>query len=148
MFIPMPLNAPSVFDNVTVSTGLGTPCAWNPKFSELGDKLAPVPIPLSVTGEPTTAALEVIVRYAMALPGAVGENTTLMVQVLLGATLESTAPQVPPAAVENIEPVENATVIPVTGLPLELVRVTVSGPLVTPTLVLGWKLSDAGDTVT
>lgn len=144
--IAMPFSCTSVFDNVSVCTALATPCASNPKFSEVGDKLAPVPVPVSVTGEPTTVALDVTVRYAMALPGAVGENATLIVHVPPSATGVA-ALQVPPAATANIEPVENAASIPVTGLPLELVRVTLIAALVAPTLVLG-KVTVEGDTKT
>lgn len=101
---------------------------------------------MSVTGEPTTVALEVTVRYAMALPGAVGENATLIVHVPPSGTGVA-ALQVPPGAATNMEPVENVASIPVTGLPLELVRVTLIGALVAPTLVLG-KMTVEGDTKT
>ena len=53
------------------------------------------PVPLSVTGEPVTATLALIVRLPFTRPVAVGENTTLIVQVLLAA---SVVPHVPPAA--------------------------------------------------
>ena len=82
----------------------------------------------------------------MALPTAVGENATLIVHVPPLATGVA-ALQVPPGAVANMEPVENVASIPVTGLPLELVKVTGIGALVAPTLVLG-KVTVEGDTKT
>ena len=82
----------------------------------------------------------------MALPGAVGENATLIVHVPPSGTGVA-ALQVPPGAATNMEPVENVASIPVTGLPLELVRVTLIGTLVAPTLVLG-KVTVEGDTKT
>jgi hypothetical protein len=83
----------------------------------------------------------------MALPAAVGENCTLMVHVPPSGTGVA-ALQVPPGATANIEPVENVASIPITGLPLELVRVTVIGALVAPTLVVLGNATVEGDTKT
>src|SRR5215469_13152855 len=132
----------SVFDNVTVWTALATPGASNPKSSELGVKVAPVPVPLNVTGEPTTVALEVMVRYANVLPTPVGENATLIVHVWPAGTGVAEL-QVPPGATANIEPVENVALMFVTGFAVELVTVTVIAALVAPTLALG-KLTVVG----
>jgi hypothetical protein len=54
---------------------------------------AATPVPVSVTGEPVIATLEVMVRVELTNPVAVGENTTLMVQL---APAASVAPHVPP----------------------------------------------------
>ena len=74
---------------------------------------AAVPVPLSVTGEPATVALDVIVNVAGTAPAAVGENTTLIVQAPVAVV--NVAPQVPPAApaARAYRGDENASVIPV-----------------------------------
>ena len=53
------------------------------------------PVPLRPTGEPVTVTLPVMVSVAFTRPGAVGENATLIVQVLAPARVPV---QVPPAA--------------------------------------------------
>src|ERR1700674_2797001 len=53
------------------------------------------PVPERATGEPATGTFAVIVTVPAAGPKAVGENTTLIVQVLPATKL---TPQVPPAA--------------------------------------------------
>jgi len=58
--------------------------------------VATAPVPVNDTGEPVTAALEVMVTVPTAGPVDVGESTTLIVQV--PANTVNVAPQVPPAA--------------------------------------------------
>jgi len=55
---------------------------------------------LSDAGEPVTATFPVMVKVSFAGPSAVGENTTLTVQVAAGF---KAAPQVPPAVPAGLE---------------------------------------------
>jgi hypothetical protein len=96
--------------------------------AEMPTIAAAVPVPLSVTGEPVTVALEVIVSVALINPTAVGENTTVIVQdPAIGVNV---VPQVPPARENRGD--ENASAIPVTSTVPVLLRVRVRAALVPP----------------
>ncbi len=94
----MPLSvAFPVLLNVNVCGGLVVPVVTVPNASELGETLAIAarPVPVNATGELVTVTFPVTVAVPFAVPAAVGENTTLMVQVEAAARV---APQVPAAA--------------------------------------------------
>jgi hypothetical protein len=91
------------------------------------------PVPLKLTGDPVTATLPVIVSVPVTLAagGAMGEKTTLMVQV---APKASVAPHVPPAAPAGLEKrgEEKASAIPVRFAVPVLLSVSVFAALVEP----------------
>ncbi len=90
-------------------------------------------MPLSVTGEPVTVTLAVMVSVAGTAPTAVGENTTLIVQV---APAFRVAPQVPPPAEREYRGDEKASVIPVPVAVPVLCSVRVCAALVVPVATL------------
>ena len=89
------------------------------------DRVA-TPVPVSVTGEPVTATLPVIVTVPFAAPVAVGENTTLIVQL---PPAPSVAVQLPP---ERVNGAVTATVTPVRAAVPVLCSVSVRVELVVP----------------
>ena len=111
-----------------VCAALVVPATRLAKVSEVGDtvtvRTAAMPVPLSDTGEPLTVTFAVMVTEPVDATAAVGEKTTLMVQVP-GAGV-SVAPQVPPAAPVGLEKgAVTTTVIPVTLAVPVLCRVRV-----------------------
>ena len=73
-----------------------------------------VPVPLNPTGEPETATLAVIVAVPLAgAGGAVGEKTTLIVQVDVAARVAVQVPAPPCATVARENGPVNATMMPV-----------------------------------
>ena len=91
--------APSVevFFSVTVPVPVGVPVG-SVMVSGLGviDTVPrATPVPVSVTGEPVTGTLALMVNVPLTRPVAVGVNTTLMLQAEPAVKV---APQVPPAA--------------------------------------------------
>ena len=89
------------------------------------------PVPLSATGEPATATLARMVRVPLSAPAAVGENTTLMVQVAPAARV---VVQVPPDCEKT--PDEKTSVIPVPDAVPVLCSVRVFAELTVPTAQL------------
>jgi hypothetical protein len=90
-----------------------------------------VPVPVRATGEPTTGTFAVMVAVPVALPAAVGEKTTTMVQVDAGLRV---APQVPPPAPATLENgAVTTTLMPVTARVPVLDSVSVCCPLVVVT---------------
>jgi hypothetical protein len=88
------------------------------------------PVPVRVTGEPLTATLPVIVAVPVEVTGAVGEKTTLIMQILRGAKVPV---QFPPAApVGREKGAVIATVIPVSVPAPVLCRMRVRAALVEP----------------
>jgi hypothetical protein len=100
---PLKVNVPPargelpVFVTSRARTLLAVPIAQMPNASGLGDTLAvrvaAAPVPLSETGDPGMATLEVIETVPAYDVTAVGVNTMLIVQVVPAAAV---APQVPP----------------------------------------------------
>ena len=91
-----------------------------------------IPVPVRPTGEPVTPTLAVMVAVPVEAPTAVGEKTTLMVQV--APPPASVAAQVPPAAPAGLENgAVTTTVIPVKVAVPVLCRVRVCAVLVVPT---------------
>jgi hypothetical protein len=122
---------------------LVVPVAQLRKASGLGLTLAllaeAIPVPVRVTGEPVTATFPVIVAVPDAAPVAVGENTTVMVQVAAGV---SVALQVPPDCENGAV---TTTVIAVRLAPPVLCSVRVCAALVVP---LGTLPNASGPPVT
>jgi hypothetical protein len=88
-------------------------------------------VPVKLTGEPVTSTLPVMVTVPVAGPAAVGENTTLMVQV---APATKVAPQKPPNdPVGRENGAVTTTVIPVRFAVPVLWSVRVWAVLVVPT---------------
>jgi hypothetical protein len=88
------------------------------------------PVPVRVTGEPATVTLPVIVAVPVEVASAVGENTTLIMQMLAGAKV---VPQFPPAANGGREKgAVITTVIPVSVPAPVLCRMRVRATLVEP----------------
>src|SRR3981189_3857986 len=86
---------------VSVNTWIGpsiTPRAAFPKACDVGVSVAAgapaTPVPVRATGDPVTATFAAIVAVPATAPSAVGENATLIVQVLFGG---KALPHVPPA---------------------------------------------------
>ena len=88
---------------VSVNTWTGpstTPRAAFPKACDVGVSVAAgapaTPVPVRATGEPVTATLAAMIAVpaGVTAPSAVGENATLIVQVLFGG---KALPHVPPA---------------------------------------------------
>src|SRR5438046_2161529 len=79
-----------VFESVTAWAGLVVLTCWLPKGTEEGVRVTvgtvPVPERLTVCGLPVALSLKV--RPALRLPAAVGVNVTLMVQLVLAASVE------------------------------------------------------------
>ena len=67
---------------------------------------AATPVPVNATGEPVTGTLAVIAAVPVDAPVAVGENTTLIVQVAPAAKV---VPQVPGVVVDREKGAETAT---------------------------------------
>jgi hypothetical protein len=91
--------------------------------------MSAMPVPVRVTGDPTTVALPLMVRLPVTAPVAVGLNTTLIVQA---APFASVAAQVPPA-VARANRVVNTSPVKVKVAPEVLVTVNVCEALVVPT---------------
>jgi len=88
-----------VLVNVNIWTGPSiTPRAAFPKACDVGVSVAAgapaTPVPVRATGDPVTATFAAIVAVPATAPSAVGENATLIVQVLFGG---KALPHVPPA---------------------------------------------------
>ena len=83
------------------------------------------PVPVSDTGEPVTGMLPVMVTVPVAGPGAVGENTTVMVQPVRSQGWGA-------RATDRENGVVTVTAIPVAPTPPELVSVNVTAGLVVP----------------
>ena len=79
-----------VFESVTAWAGLVVLTCWLPKGTDEGVRVTvgtvPVPERLTVCGLPVALSLKV--RPALRLPAAVGVNVTLMVQLVLAASVE------------------------------------------------------------
>ena len=93
-------------------------------------------MPESDTGEPVTATFAVMVTEPVFAPVLVGENVTVIVQVVPAARV---APQVPPVRVNwfgvvGILVVATATVMPVASAFPVLCSVKVCAALVVPTV--------------
>jgi len=73
---------------VTLSAALVVPTFWLPNVRLVTERLAaaavPVPVRLTVCGFP--AALSEMLTVAVRVPGAVGVNVTLIMQLLFAAT--------------------------------------------------------------
>jgi len=94
-----------------------------------------VPVPLRITGDPLTPALDALmVNKPAEAPTAVGVYTMLIVQVLPAARLARLVPQVPPAAPAGCEKGEEGgvTIIPVTAVLPVLCKVSCSDALGVP----------------
>jgi hypothetical protein len=94
-----------VLVTVNVSALLVVPVAQLPNAKGLGDtlavKVAAIPVPLNVTGEPFTVALPVMVAVPFTAPGAVGVNTMSIVHVAPAARVAAHVPPAAPAGREN-----------------------------------------------
>ncbi len=118
--------------SVTVCAELVVPRVWllKVKLAGLTPAVGAVPVPLRLTVCGLVVALSVMLKVAERLPGAVGVNVTLIVQVALAAT------ELPQVLVSAKSP----GLVPVGAIPLmpravfpELVRVTVWAALVDAT---------------
>ncbi|HET7440144.1 MAG TPA: hypothetical protein VFJ47_02495 [Terriglobales bacterium] len=74
------------FVNVTVLAALLVPTVTEPKLRLVGESFAVVPIPLSGTFCGLPAALSVTLKAAVRVPGAVGLNLMLIVQLAPAAS--------------------------------------------------------------
>jgi hypothetical protein len=133
-----------VLVTVRVRALLVVPTAQLPKANGFGVtvavRIAAVPVPVSVTGEPVTGTLAVMVSVPLYDCTAVGANVTLMVQVAPAAKV---APQFPPV---REKPAGKAPrVMPVRVAPPVLLSVR-SSALVVVTTTLP-NASGDGDTV-
>ena len=143
MAIEVKFNGPvPVLVRVTGRGLEGTFCAWGEKFRLWTERLTTgaVPFPVSETAANGVAASLPMVRVAVWLPVAVGLNVTLTVQALEAGTI---VPQLLDATNSLAPRPLRVTEVMLTGKALLLVRVTVSGRLLSPTLALP-RLSDVG----
>ena len=104
----------------------------------------PMPVPVSVTGEPMTGTLAEILTLPLNDAAVVGLNTILIVQLEPAASVATQVPPAPPAGRWN--GAETVTVIPVAVAPPLFLRVSVRAALVVPT---SWrpKARDVGVTL-
>lgn len=122
---------PPVLLTVTVFGWLTVPTVWSPKLKLVADRasVTMLPVPLRVITRGLPLPLSLIVIEPVRAPTAVGVKVTLMVQLLLAATL------VPQVLVCAKSPV--ATVLEMVSVVAPpLVSVTVCGGLVVPTVWL------------
>jgi hypothetical protein len=137
--------AAPVLLSVRVCAALVEPIAWLPNASDVGVTLSAGarPVPLNATGEPVTVTFAVMVAVPVAAPAAVGENTTLIVQVDAAARSPVQVPPAEPVGLKN-GPVKT-TGMPVAVVPPVLLSVRVWAALVVPT-VWAPNASDVGFT--
>jgi hypothetical protein len=76
-----------VFCNATLLVALVVPTVWFPKFSPVGVSFRNVPFPVSATVCGLPGALSVTTIVPLRAPEAVGEKTTVIVQLAPGLRL-------------------------------------------------------------